>query len=373
MKKNIKVLQLIGSLTAGGKERQFVELLKGLSKQKGINCEVVIMSKEIHYKELFNLNIKINYLIKKWKIDFRLLCELYRLCKEVNPDVIHTWDNTSTIYAIPIAKILNIRLLNGSIRGAFKNIKKFSKVWLMRRVFTIFSHLTVANSYAGLKCYNVISTKGSCVYNGFDFGRIKNIKNKKDIKSKYNIRTDRIVGMVAGFRENKNYKHYILAAKNILARRRDVTFLAIGDGPSMAKHKELHKELIDRSNNFKFISRQSDVESIVNIFNVGILTTNTLIHGEGIANVIMEYMALGKPVIATDNGGTRELVIDNITGFLVQDNDVEELVKKIELLLDDERIAREMGVAGHLRIKEQFNLNKMTSSYISLYHKIVAS
>lgn len=366
--KHIKILHLIGSLSAGGKERQFVELLKGLSKQKGINCEVVIMNKEIHYKEVFNLNTKIHYLIRKRKIDFILLCELYRLVKEVNPDVIHTWDNTTTIYVIPIAKILNIRLLNGSIRGAFTNIKKLSKEWLMRRAFIMFSHLTVANSYAGLKCYNLTSNKGSCIYNGFDFGRIKNIKNRKDIKAKYNIRTNKVVGMVAGFRESKNYKQYILAAKNILARRNNVTFLAIGDGSTLAKDKKL----IDSSNKFKFLGRQDDVESIINIFNVGVLMTNTLTNGEGISNAIMEYMALGKPVIATDSGGTGELVVNNITGFLVQDNDVAELEKKIDLLLDDERIARDMGVAGQLRIKEEFNLGKMTSSYISLYNKIVA-
>ena len=100
--------------------------------------------------------------------------------------------------------------------------------------------------------------------------------------------------------------------------------------------------------------------------------TNTRTNGEGISNAIMEYMALGKPVIATDSGGTGELVVNNITGFLVQDNDVAELEKKIDLLLDDERIARDMGVAGQLRIKEEFNLEKMTSSYISLYNRIVA-
>ena len=365
----MKILLIIASLEAGGKERQFVELLKGLSKQKDINYEVVIMNKKLYYKEIFNLNIRIHYLNENSENKVTTFYKLYCLCKNINPDIIHTWDNRTSIYIIPIAKILNIKILNGSIRGAFPNINKISKLWLLRRTFFIFSDITVANSYTGLKCYDIKSYKGVCIYNGFDFERLINIKHKEDIKLKYNIKTNKIVCMIASFKKTKNYKHYILAAKNILARREDVTFLAIGDGQTLAEHKKL----IDRLDGFKFIGHQGDVESIINLCNVGVLMTNTQIAGEGISNTIMEYMSLGKPIIATDCGGTSELVLNNITGFLIQDNNVSELEKKIDILLDNDRIARDMGVAGHLRIKEEFNLEKMTSSYISLYNRRVAS
>ena len=100
----------------------------------------------------------------------------------------------------------------------------------------------------------------------------------------------------------------------ILNNRKDVTFLVIGNGINLEKCRMKargHEKI-------KFLGFQNDIESIVNVFNAGVLLTNQDVHGEGISNSIMEYMALGKPVIATDGGGTKELIVDGKTGFLVQ-------------------------------------------------------
>ena len=64
-----------------------------------------------------------------------------------------------------------------------------------------------------------------------------------------------------------------------------------------------------------FTGKQKHVESIINIFDIGVLCS---CYGEGISNTIMEYMALGKPVIATDCGGNKEIVVHNVTGFLIE-------------------------------------------------------
>jgi glycosyltransferase involved in cell wall biosynthesis len=89
--------------------------------------------------------------------------------------------------------------------------------------------------------------------------------------------------------------------------------------------------------------------------------------GEGISNSIMEYMALGKPVIATNSGGTNEIVINNDTGFLITDNKVEVVVEKIEYLLNNPEISRSMGYRGRERIKKYFSIEKMIQEFINLY------
>jgi len=62
--------------------------------------------------------------------------------------------------------------------------------------------------------------------------------------------------------------------------------------------------------------------------------------GEGISDAVMEYMALGKPVIATDGGGTKELVIDNSTGYLIKPESAKDLARKILYLLEHHETAK---------------------------------
>lgn len=76
--------------------------------------------------------------------------------------------------------------------------------------------------------------------------------------------------------------------------------------------------------NIKFLSSQENVESIMNICDIGVLASFT----KGFSNSIMEFMALGKPMIATDGGGTKELVVDGNTGYLIPKKAHEILTKK---------------------------------------------
>ena len=103
---------------------------------------------------------------------------------------------------------------------------------------------------------------------------------------------------------------------------------------------------------------------------MGILATNNDINQEGISNSIMEYMALKKPVIATAGGGTNELVLNNITGFLINQKTPQEMQEKIEFLLDNQDIAERMGQKGKERIQQEFNIEKMTNSYLDIYNKL---
>ena len=120
-----------------------------------------------------------------------------------------------------------------------------------------------------------------------------------------------------------------------------------------------------------FTGRQSDVESIINIFTVGVLSTNLDVHGEGISNSIMEYMVLKKPVVATEGGGTAEIVFDGENGFLLPEKSPQIMAEKINYLLDHPEEARRMGESGRQLVYDSFNLRDMTKNYISLYNSLI--
>jgi len=85
----------------------------------------------------------------------------------------------------------------------------------------------------------------------------------------------------------------------------------------------------------------------------------------------MEYMALRKPVVATDGGGTHELVADGETGFLVPPKSPDALAAKIEYLLDNPAIARHMGEAGEARLRRKFSTTEMVDETVELYELAV--
>jgi glycosyltransferase involved in cell wall biosynthesis len=361
----MRILHFTNSLQAGGKERQLVELLKGLSLHKDIVCQLAVMSSDVHYPVINKLNIEIHYLIRKSKKDPKILLKLYDLCKAAKPDIIHAWDSMTSIYALPIAKKFGIKLITGMIRNAPAKLKLFGKNWFRSKLTFPFSDIIVSNSHAGIKSYRAPYSKSVCIHNGFDFERVEHLKNKENVKKNYKIRNDKVVGMVASFSNNKDYDTFITAAQSILQAREDVTFLAIGDGVNLEKCRKLVKPQF--RNKIKFLGKQKDIEPIVNTFDIGVLASYT----EGISNSIMEYMALGKPVVATNGGGTNELVLHGKTGFLVDSYSAHEMSRRIEQLLDDEELADRMGTAGRERIKREFSLEKMTNLYVELYERLL--
>jgi len=117
----------------------------------------------------------------------------------------------------------------------------------------------------------------------------------------------------------------------------------------------------------RFLGRQSHIESIINIFHIGVLFA----HQEGLSNSIIEYMALEKPVIASKGGGTGEIVESGKTGFLVNPQRIDEMAEKIEYLLDNRSIACSMGRAGKEKILKDFSQERMIHSFIMLYKNLL--
>ncbi len=365
----MKVLYFVDGLYRGGKERRLMELMKYIVEYKIIDIEIALMSREIQYTEIFNLGIKIHFLIRRSRKDPSIFFKLYKLCKVVKPDILHTWDSMTSMYAAPIAKMLNIKLVNSMITDSSYRNSIFRKGWMRTKITFPLSDVIVANSLAGLGAYRAPKRKSVCIYNGFDPKRIGNLIPSEDVRKKFNIQTPVVVGMVASFTERKDYKTYLYSAQKILQQRFDVTFLAIGDGNLLDECKSIVDPQFRE--NIKFLGLQNDVESLVNIFNIGVLTTNIDIHEEGISNSILEYMALGKPVVATDSGGTKEIILDGITGYIVPPKNIDALADKIMEIITNPERGIEMGKKGKQQVMEVFSLETMVSKYVELYRSCV--
>jgi len=367
----MRILFFIDSYVAGGKERRLTELMKMLKQHPGIEFELVVMSQEIHYKEVFDLGIRIHYMIRKTRKDPGIFSRVYSLCREYKPGIVHCWDSMTAVYLVPACLLLRIPLVNGMVTDTPVDRSIKNKHWLRGKLTFPFSSLIVGNSLAGLKGYGAPARKSSCIYNGIDLRRFNNLQENDKIRKEYfgeESSSLLIVGMVAAFEERKDYRTVIEAAINLVNLNPDIRFMLVGGG-SMLKDtrakipQELESKVI-------CTGKKNNVESIIQLFDIGLLITNAMVHGEGISNSIIEYMALSKPVIATRGGGTDELVIDGYNGHLIAPGDSNELARIIVELLSDEKKRAEMGARGRQMILEKFSLEMMTEKYILEYQKL---
>ncbi len=367
----MKVLFFIDTLSQGGKERRLSQLVKGLKLNSGIEFSIAIMSRDIFYKEVTDLNIEIHYIIRKTKKDISVFLKFFKLCQSYRPDIVHCWDSMTAIYSVPSCKILKIKLINGMVIDTPVKRNIFNKNWLRARLTFPFSDVIVGNSIAGLKAYHASDYKSICIYNGIDLSRLEKLIDY--LSMRHEILKDNssdlfIVGMVAAFEERKDYDTLIKAATTLISERKNVRFILVGDGTDFNRVKwNVPVELL---NKIVFLGKRSDIESIINIFDIGVLLTNAKVHGEGVSNSIIEYMALGKPVLATRGGGTDEVVIDNRNGFLIDPQNATQLREKICILIENKRLIEELGREGLRMIKEKFDLKIMTNKYICLYNKL---
>lgn len=357
----MKILYIIESLTSGGKERRLMSLIQKMLEKDEVKIEIIILSKDIHYRDIFNWNLKIHFFKRNILKDKMILLKFNSVLKSFQPDVVHCWDNIAAFHFAPICNFKRIPFLNSMISTAPPKLSRFSKRFFFNVISYPFSDVILSNSKAGLYSFRVPKNKGKCIHNGFDLERTRIKTSENSIREKFGIKTKNIVGMTGAFHDRKDYNTFIKAANLVLKSKEDVTFVAIGDGPNLNKIKNSIEK--DSLPSFKFVGKQDDIESIVNTFTIGVLATFT----EGISNAIMEYMSFEKPVIATSGGGTNELVIDNESGFLVEPKNINQLADKIIFLLENPKVADQMGSRGRLRIENHFSIDKMIERFYCLY------
>lgn len=362
----MKILLFIGTLSSGGKERRLVELLTYLKKKPGYDLMVVLRRNIIDYPSFYNLDIPYKTLTDQYKKgDKTLHYKFYKICKEYKPDIIHTWGSVPAFVSILSVILLRITHINSQITNAPPKLKWWSILNIISKINFAFSDLIIANSKTGLNCYNVSSEKGKVIYNGVNLERFENLNEINNIKSKFGISTPYSVIMIATFYKMKDYDKYIDIAKKVMFKRNDISFIAVGDGVNLNRIKERVQS--ERISNVLFTGKISDVENLINVTDIGILLSNKLLHGEGIANSIIEYFALGKPVIANDAGGTKEIVKNGINGYLITDESIEEIADLIDDLISNVEKRLKWGKAGRKLIHDSFTIDRMGREFEDVY------
>jgi glycosyltransferase involved in cell wall biosynthesis len=367
IKNKIKIIFLIGSLGSGGKERRLVELLTFLDKKNIYELKLVSKNKKISFEKFFEL--KVEWITLDSQVsDLKSIIQFYKIADKIKPDIIHTWGYVQTFMVLPfILRNRQVKLVNSQITGAPPKISL--KERLINKVNFYFSDVILSNSVAGLEVYNPPKNKSKLIYNGLNLDRFQNLLPRINIKEEFNLKTKFTIVMVASFSKNKDYKKFFNVGIALNQFRSDFTFIGVGflrsDFPAFFNEAI---ELTENFPNLRPIPGTTNVESLVSASDIGMLFSP---NGEGISNSILEYMALGKPVIANDAGGTKEVVRNGENGYLIKDETPEQIAKMINHLLDNPDKIKEMGINSKNRVMTDFTLPRMGEEFEKVYSSVL--
>lgn len=365
-----KILFFIESLPYGGKERRLIELLIYLKKNTDYELRLVLIENTIQYSYVHDLEIQIDVIERKYfKKDPSFFIRFYRIAKQFNPDIIHTWGRMSTFYSILTKLLLRKPLLSNLIASAKKPLggKLFFNFIIKTNVY--FADVILSNSMAGIKAYNLYNhPKTHLIYNGVRLERF-DVKEKTStvVKETLNITANLVVMMVASVNKNKDYDLFLDVAQLITCSYNNITFIGIGGGSEFERIKSrIHNENIQST---LLLGMRSDIEKLISIADICLLLTNKQVHAEGISNSIIEYMAMGKPVITTDsNGGSDEIIVEGASGYIIE-ADACAIKNKIIELISKPELRKQLGSKGKQIIDQKFTIERMGQDYVDLYNK----
>lgn len=358
----MRILFFTDTLGFGGKERRLLELIKYLKQNTDHELALVITQNEICYEYVHDIGISITIIDRKFtKYDPFLLFKFYKCCRSFDPDVIHSWGIMTTFYAIFAKLLLRVPLISSMIADVYGNSGIFSLKSILFNIDFAFSDIILSNSIAGINAYKTNSPKTRVIKNGVHLERFNHNYHIENIRQELGIKTDFLIIMVGSFWISKDYDLFIDVAKAIRLIRKDVTFIAVGDGINLDRiQQRVDNEHVE---NVILAGRQKEVERIIAASDIGILCT----YSEGISNAIIEYMALEKPVISTDlHGGSKEIIIEGETGYCTERN-TNTIVRRINLLLDDSELRKSMGTKGKERIASHFSIERMGKDFENVY------
>lgn len=364
----IKILH-VSQLGGGGRERRMVQLVRGLDATGNYEQTIITFKSEIGYKEVLETKAKIYPVTSRNKRDmWRQICSIL---SEVRPNIVHVWEEEPR-QVLPVLWMkhkLHYKFIAGFVSEG-NYVRPWSKVDLANKLYFSFADTIISNSRAGLIAKRAPKFKSNVVYNGFDFNRLSKQVDARKKRDEVGIKSRYVVMMCARFTTAKDYDSYLKIAELAQNNNIPATFLAVGIGPlyDVSRQKAGEMKLM----NVKYLGRRTDVEELLRITDVSMLLTNASVHAEGVSNSIMESMAAGVPVIATNGGGTPEIIIDKENGYMVQPNDYQTAYQLLVQLLENSELRRSIGQSSTEQIKTKFLLSNMTVQYIDIYNKLLA-
>ncbi len=361
----IKICYVIGQLDKGGAEKQLFQLINNLDRTK-FECYVICLDKGGFWADkIRNINVELFELERKKSFDFSRLKVLHSLIKKIKPEIVHTYLSSANSYG-RIASILNrTPIIIASERSLYEYGKDKTLLSLLTdKLLSLFSTAVICNSNKAsqnlVNKYKYNPAKVFIIHNGID----AEIYHSAALENQSEI----VIGTVGNLNKQKNHEMFLQVAKGVIQKTRNesIKFKIVGDGPLKEKLVEIADQ-IGITNNIEFTGLRNDIPDQLSQLSIFLMTS----FREGLSNSIMEAMAAEKPVIVTDVGGTKELIVHGETGYLVKSDDAKSMIFYIEQLLNNKKKLLQFGKSGYSLINRKFSVTKLIDETTMIYNRLI--
>lgn len=369
--KKFNILYLHNESIMGGAEISLLNLVKRLNKELFIPH--FVCSKEGPFiDELRKIKIPpdfVQFPSIRWPNPVQIcstIRSLIDIIKKKQINLIHSNQPRSNLFGAIAAKIKTIPIVwheRCLERGRFDSDNIFS--FLPDRI--ICNSGAVKNRFTkGAKT----ATKIRTIINGVDLREFNPELNGSIIRKEFDIDEDEpIIGTIGRIDPEKGYECFLESARIILQDFKNVRFLVVGGANNPSLEGSLYEMSVEKGIDKKtiFTGFRRDIPQLLASMDVVVLPSEI----DACSRVLFESMAMRKPLVAANAGGTPEIVQDGITGLLVKPGDSSEMAKCIKKLLDDKYLAEQYGNAGRKRVEMMFTIEKNIRETENVYLELL--
>lgn len=375
----VKLLNFVTGFYGGGTEGQVLQLGRTLDRHR-FTMQFATLRKD---GDLLPAYQALEAPITEFRIrnlhspqTFLQMIRFARHLRREKTEIMHSYNFYSNVFAIPAARLANVPVVLASIRdrGVYMtSAQKLLQKWVCRLADRILVNADSIRDWLleqGYEAHKIVVIK-----NGIDLSLYDKTVQRPGVRAQLGIppRVPLVV-MMSRLNKQKGVEDFIRAAALINQSHPDVWFLVVGgklqytddvfseDTAYLASLKQLTHEL-GLGHRVVFAGHRSDTPAILSCVDISVLPS----HSEGLSNTLLESMAAGLPVVATNVGGSPELVKDGINGLLVPPKAPGPLARAVMKILEHPLLAQEFRRQALKIASENFSLAKMTADTQALY------
>lgn len=384
LKRPLKILHIDTERTWRGGQQQVFWLLRGLIERGHQNTTVVWQGGDLE-KRLATLTTTVFSLRPFGELDLISAYRLNRFIKKEGFDVVHAHSG----HAVALGRLA---LLGSHIplvitrRVDFKLSRNIFSKWKYRGVSVIISisnGVTRALLESGIRKSHIVpipsgipvtpSFKRSSAVSTERIVKVpdgipldRHLFTVKALKSEMGVPDDGIViGQVAALAPHKDQATFLEGVRRLLEREPLVHAVLVGDGPLKSELKQRAQQL-GIEDHVHFLGFKNEPLNFLSAFDIFCLSSKE----EGLGTSLLDAMALGIPIVATNVGGIPDVIEDNVTGILVPPKDPSALAEAIQKLMKNPELRTSLATAATERVKD-FDINQTIQRTEDVYYRVL--
>jgi len=368
----LRILHVVSYMGRGGAEMGILKLIAGLGEE----FEHRICTTRGFDADFARSSFSEEKMFAAGSAELKLQFPLFRLAsimRKYRPHIVHT-RNWGALEAVPAARLAGVPVVVHSEHGY--ELDMFAGLPMRRRLFrraayamtdAIFAVTRELRDFHARQAW-IRPDRMGVMYNGVDTERFAPcIQTRLAMRRELGLPEDSfVVGAVGRLVPIKDHQTLLKAATLLLAKGIDVRVLLVGSGPERERLQATAASALE--GRACFADDSNRVPELLNAMDVFVLPSLN----EGMSNTLLEAMACGLPVLATNVGGNPEIIEDNINGALFAPGDIAWPANKLQLLARDPALIHQLGTAARNRAIESFSLSRMLESYRSFYLELAS-